>query len=130
LAILFAIAAGYAIAVYASKFFLDSEKVPVEMPRHTYYIALGLLPGILLYGVLSLLTNALGLFIACLLPVGVLGLAVLLMYTGYLLYSAFSNEYGRDNNRSLYVTLIALAGGWIGALFVRAIAGVLFRNFI
>jgi hypothetical protein len=114
-------AAGYAGAVYASRFYLQNQNINVPMAQHSMYYAVIWLPMTVIGALFTFLANAF-LPLACLtLPVAI-GLG---LYGTYLLWKAFERVYGKDGNRGLITAVAALIGSWAAAFVVSLVLGVL-----
>ncbi len=122
-----AYAAGFAGAVYASRAYLQNQKVNVSMPQHSMYYALVWLPLTLVSAALTFLTHAVGFLILCLFPIFILVAIVLSLYGIYLLKIAFDRVYGTENNRGLLTAIVAVVGGGLARAVVSGVLGVIFR---
>ncbi len=122
-------AAGWYGAVYASKAYLENEKVNVSLPQHAMYYSTIFLPLILVSAAADFIGNALpGLVLKCLVaPISLIAG----LYSLWLLKAAFDRVYGTSENRGLLTAAISIAGfivGWILVAIVVGIVGAVMRG--
>ncbi len=120
-----ATAAGFAVAVYASRWYLQNQKVNVPLPQHAMYVALTFLPLVLVTALTTFISHALGFLIICLAPIVLLvGLAAF-FYGIYMLWQAFERVYGAPGSNRGMITAGFAAGGWIVGSIIAGIAGAI-----
>jgi len=118
-----ATAAGFAVAVYASRWYLQNQNVNVPLPQHAMYVTLTFLPLVLVNALTSFISHALGFLIVCLAPIVlIVGLAAF-FYGIYMLWQAFERIYGAPGSNRGMITAGFAAGGWIVGSIIAGIAG-------
>ncbi|HLY27438.1 MAG TPA: hypothetical protein VKQ72_13930 [Aggregatilineales bacterium] len=122
-----AYAAGFAGAVYASRWYLQNQNINVSLPQHSMYYAMVWLPLTLIAALMLFLSDAVGLLILCLFPIFIIVGIVLDIYGILLLKGAFDRLYGTENNRGLITAVIAIVGGAVARGVVSSILGAIFR---
>ncbi len=122
-----ATAAGFAGAVYASRWYLQNQKINVSLPQHSMYYAMVWFPITLVGAVMTFLSSAVGLLIVCLFPIFLIVGLGLLIYGILLLKGAFDRLYGTENSRGLITAVLAIVGGWFTHFVVGGILGTIFR---
>jgi hypothetical protein len=117
-------AAGFAVGNYASRMYVENQKISVSKSQHAMYFALVFLPLVLVNAILSFLTNALPFLVGLLGPVSAIVWLVSAVYGFLLLKGAFDRVYGADNNRGLITAAIAVAGWVVGAFAASLVLGI------
>ncbi|MEP7286518.1 MAG: hypothetical protein ABI947_12200 [Chloroflexota bacterium] len=122
-----ATAAGFAGAVYASRYYLQSQNINVSLPQHSMYYALVFLPLTLINAGFAFVSRSAGVLILCIAPILLIAGLVMLIYGWFLLKGTFDRIYGDGNNRGLITAAIAIFGGAIASGIVQAVLGGILR---
>ncbi|MCC7452445.1 MAG: hypothetical protein IT324_33905 [Anaerolineae bacterium] len=142
--VMLATAAGFAVAVYASQWYLQNQKINVPLPQHAMYVTLTFLPLVLVNAVTTffshLLVGILAFLALCLSPILlIIGLAAF-FYGIYILWQSFERVYGAPGSNRGMITAGFAAGGWIvasaitqfllGAIFIGLLSAIFRYRFV